>query len=65
VLVTHWWEYFPNFEPDEVLIEKLHRTAAYLADDPEIKVIAFSDPGRDESPAELSLAEGESSAARQ
>jgi predicted deacetylase len=43
VLVTHWWEYFPNLEPDDVFIEKLHRTAAYLADDPDIKVIAFSD----------------------
>ncbi|MDB6108594.1 MAG: hypothetical protein JWR69_344 [Pedosphaera sp.] len=46
VLVTHWWEYFPRLEPDPDFIEKLHRTARYLAEDPEIKVISFADLAR-------------------
>jgi len=43
VLVTHWWEYFRDQKPDERLIEVLHQTAAYLADDPEIRVVSFDD----------------------
>ncbi len=43
VLVTHWWEYFPNGQPDEPFIQILHETAEWLADDKEIKVVAFDD----------------------
>jgi hypothetical protein len=43
VLVTHWWEYFRNGEPDRPFIEFLHQTADYLAAHPELKVISFDD----------------------
>lgn len=41
VLLTHWWEYFRENKPDQALIDILHRTADYLANDPDIKVISF------------------------
>ena len=31
VLVTHWWEYFRDGEPDGAFIYFLHETAEYLA----------------------------------
>ncbi|MDB6122923.1 MAG: hypothetical protein JWQ71_1916 [Pedosphaera sp.] len=43
VLVTHWWEYFRNNQPNEVFIDQLHQTASYLANAPAIKVISFAD----------------------
>ncbi|HEX5222064.1 MAG TPA: DUF2334 domain-containing protein [Verrucomicrobiae bacterium] len=43
VLVTHWWEYFRNRQPDEEFIAVLHDTAAWLAKQPDLKVIAFDD----------------------
>jgi hypothetical protein len=43
ILVTHWWEYFRNGEPDDAFIGFLHETAEYLSHHPEIKVISFSD----------------------
>ena len=43
VLVTHWWEFFRKGEPDLEFIKTLHQTADFLANDPEIKVIRFSD----------------------
>ena len=43
VLVTHWWEYFPDGRPDMELIDILHRTAEYLANDPSIRVIPFTE----------------------
>src|SRR5438105_3460138 len=43
VLVTHWWEYFREHEPDEPFIDVLHRTASYLADDPDIEVVSFDE----------------------
>ena len=43
VLVTHWWEYFREAQPDEKFIGLLHETADYLAKDPGIKVISFSE----------------------
>lgn len=43
VLVTHWWEYFRNGTPDEPFIAFLHETIEFLASQPEIKVIRFSD----------------------
>lgn len=46
VLVTHWWEYFRDHRPDEPFINFLHQTAEYLATDPDIRVISFSDVAR-------------------
>lgn len=46
VLVTHWWEYFRDCQPDEGFIRQLHETAAYLANDPAIRVISFADLAR-------------------
>jgi hypothetical protein len=43
VLVTHWWEYFREGQPDERFITLLHLLAGYLRDNSDIKVIAFSD----------------------
>jgi hypothetical protein len=43
VLVTHWWEYFRETKPDTDFISVLHNTADYLASDPDIRVISFSD----------------------
>ena len=43
VLVTHWWEYFPGGRPDTEFIDILHRVAAQLANDPDIRVIAFDE----------------------
>jgi hypothetical protein len=43
VLVTHWWEYFRDNEPDEEFIGFLHETASYLASHPKLKVISFED----------------------
>jgi hypothetical protein len=43
VLVTHWWEYFRNGDPDEGLIACLHQTAQFLASESDIRVISFED----------------------
>jgi hypothetical protein len=42
VLVTHWWEYFRDGQPNEPLIQVLHETAAYLGSRQDIKVISFA-----------------------
>jgi hypothetical protein len=43
VLVTHWWEYFRAGQPDNAFIGFLHETAGYLAGNPDVKVISFSE----------------------
>ncbi|MFN0078823.1 MAG: DUF2334 domain-containing protein [Prosthecobacter sp.] len=43
VLVTHWWEYFHLGVENKPFIQALHDTAAWLADQPDIRVIRFSD----------------------
>jgi len=43
VLVTHWWEYFNGGKPDEMFIKVLHETAAWLADQTNVKVVSFDD----------------------
>lgn len=43
VLVTHWWEYFPDGHANDQFIRVLHRTADYLASQDDIRVISFSD----------------------
>jgi hypothetical protein len=47
VLVTHWWEYFRDGKPDQVFIDVLHETAAYLAARRDIRVISFDDIARE------------------
>jgi len=43
VLVTHWWEYFMNGDPDEAYISILHQVAAFLHESPDISVISFKE----------------------
>lgn len=43
VLVTHWWEYFPDQKADEEFIGQLHAVANFLAEDPDVRVISFED----------------------
>ena len=50
VLVTHWWEYFPEGRPDTEFIGFLHRTADYLASEPDLRVISFGDLARNQVP---------------
>jgi hypothetical protein len=41
VLVTHWWEFFRDNQPDEAFIAVLHQLADYLASADDIEVITF------------------------
>jgi hypothetical protein len=51
VLVTHWWEYFRiNGQPDNAFIAVLHDTAAWLASQPDIRVISFNELARGATP---------------
>jgi hypothetical protein len=43
VLVTHWWEYFRDGQPDEPFIQVLHETAEWLANEPNVNVVSFDD----------------------
>jgi hypothetical protein len=43
VLVTHWWEYFRDGNPDTDMLEILHATAEWLASNPNVRVISFDD----------------------
>ncbi len=43
VLVTHWWEYFPDGQPNENFVRILHQTAEYLASEKDLKVISFAE----------------------
>ncbi len=43
VLVTHWWEYFANGQPNEAFIRVLHQTADYLASAKDLKVISCTE----------------------
>lgn len=43
VLVTHWWEYFHQGRRNAAYIEVLHRTADFLAGEPDVRVISFDD----------------------
>jgi hypothetical protein len=46
VLVTHWWEYFRDGQPDEAFIAVLHSLADYLLSEPNVRVIRFSELDR-------------------
>jgi hypothetical protein len=41
VLVTHWWEYFPDGKPDTDFMAILHQLADYLGSQPDVRVLAF------------------------
>lgn len=41
VLVTHWWEYFRDGQPDDAFIGVLHQTAEFLGSHPDICVTTF------------------------
>jgi len=43
VLVTHWWEYFTKGAANDAFIGALHETAAYLAADPGVRVVSFTE----------------------
>ncbi len=43
VLVTHWWEYFPDGRENTAFIDALHELARRLAARPDVKVISFRD----------------------
>jgi len=45
VLVTHWWEYFPDGKVDADFIAVLHEVAEYLSTC-DVKVVAFDDLAR-------------------
>ncbi len=50
VLVTHWWEYFPDGRPNENFIRVLHTVAEYLAAQRDVRVIGFDDLAAQEMP---------------
>ena len=50
VLVTHWWEYFRDGQPDDRFIGVLHEVAKWLGSRPDIRVITFRDLLREEIP---------------
>ena len=41
VLVTHWWEFFRDNQPDEAFIRVLHQTAEFLSQAKDLKVVTF------------------------
>jgi len=43
VLVTHWWEYFRDRQPDDQFIAVLHSLADYLRSTKDVKVISFAE----------------------
>ena len=43
VLVTHWWEYFRDRQPNERFISILHQVGKWLAESPDVKVVTFGD----------------------
>jgi hypothetical protein len=47
VLVTHWWEYFRDGNPDTAMLGILHATAEWLATNPGVRVISFNDLKRE------------------
>jgi hypothetical protein len=43
VLVTHWWEFFHDQQPDTAFIQILHQVAEHLSDPSEFKVVTFEE----------------------
>jgi hypothetical protein len=52
VLVTHWWEFFRNNQPDTAFIRVLHDTAEFLAGAGDLQVISFQDIADGKAPWE-------------
>jgi Uncharacterized protein conserved in bacteria (DUF2334) len=52
VLVTHWWEYFAGGKTNQAFVDVLHRTADYLAGEPEVRVVSFQDAAEGRVPVE-------------
>ena len=50
VLVTHWWEYFPNNQPNDRFIQALHETSEYLARRKDVKVVSFEEVAQGQTP---------------
>jgi len=50
VLVTHWWEYFRQGNPDEKFINILHQVAGFLDKAAEVKVVSFDAVAAGEAP---------------
>lgn len=42
VLVTHWWEYFEHGRENAAFVRVLHDLAAWLAEEPRVRVVPFS-----------------------
>jgi hypothetical protein len=43
VLVTHWWEFFPDRQPDKAFIGVLHQLAEWIAASDDFRVVTFRD----------------------
>jgi len=43
VLMTHWWEFFPDGRPDVDMIRILHELSEYLHNQSDIRVISFDE----------------------
>ena len=43
VLVTHWWEFFRDNQPDEGFISVLHQLAEYLEKEDAVRLVSFED----------------------
>jgi hypothetical protein len=46
VLVTHWWEYFREGQPNQEFIDVLHQVAEYLAAQRDVRVTTFEAIGQ-------------------
>ncbi len=52
VLVTHWWEYFRDQSVDQPFIDVLHRTAEYLANRADVRVLRFEELEGERTPVD-------------
>lgn len=52
VLVTHWWEYFRDGEPDLGLVATLHEALDWLARDPDVRAVSFTEVAAGRVPLE-------------
>jgi hypothetical protein len=50
VLVTHWWEYFPDGKANDRFISVLHETADRLANRRDLSVVSFDDVASGKTP---------------
>jgi hypothetical protein len=41
ILNTHWWEFFPNWQPDQPFIDVLHSLADFFYQNKEVRLIGF------------------------